>query len=111
MRETLSDHADATRRGGYFSFRRTDWDAFALFVCRVATRTETRPLRAASLFASALPAPIPVTTFWAIDIYDTQTRSLLQTIPNKSWFLILRLDGPLQAWFDRTWRSGELQPA
>ena len=58
-----------------------------------------------------LPAPIPVTTFWAIDIYDTQTRSLLQTIPNKSWFLILRLDGPLQAWFDRTWRSGELQPA
>lgn len=26
-----------------------------------------------------LPAPIPVKTFWAVDIYDTQTRSLLQT--------------------------------
>ena len=35
----------------------------------------------------------------------------LQTIPNTSWFLILRLYGPLQASFDQTWRPGELQPA
>jgi hypothetical protein len=98
------------------------------------------------------PAPIPAKTFWAIDIYDTQTRSLLQTdnpypsindrfgnlyteangdvvihfgpeppttadvnwlrtIPGKSWFPILRLYGPLQAWFDQTWQPGEIQPA
>src|SRR5262249_3740800 len=30
-------------------------------------------------YTLTLPAPIPVKTFWAIDIYDTQTRSLLQT--------------------------------
>ncbi len=102
-------------------------------------------------YTLTLPAPIPVKTFWAIDIYDTQTRSLLQTdnpypsindrftdlhtdangdvvisfgpepsaagdgnwlrtIPGKSWFPILRLYGPLEAWFDQTWRPGEIQP-
>ena len=30
-------------------------------------------------YTLTLPAGIPVKTFWAIDIYDTQTRSLLQT--------------------------------
>ena len=103
-------------------------------------------------YTLTLPAPIPVKTFWAIDIYDTQTRSLLQTdnpypsindrfgdlhteangdiiirfgpepptetnvnwlrtIPGKSWFPILRLYGPLEAWFDQTWQPGEIQPA
>ena len=28
----------------------------------------------------------------------------LQTIPGKSWFPILRLYGPLEPWFDQTWR-------
>ena len=109
-------------------------------------------LDGAKNYTLTLPAPIPVKTFWAIDIYDTQTRSLLQTdnpypsihnrdgtphtddngdtiirfgptppsdpdvnwlrtIPGKSWFPILRLYGPLQAWFDQTWRPGEIQPA
>ena len=35
----------------------------------------------------------------------------LQTIPGKSWFPILRLYGPLQPWFDQTWRPGEIQPS
>jgi len=26
-----------------------------------------------------------------------------QTTPNKAWFAILRLYGPLQPWFDKTW--------
>ena len=30
-------------------------------------------------YTLTLPAPIPAKTFWAIDIYDPQTRSLLQT--------------------------------
>lgn len=34
----------------------------------------------------------------------------IQTVPGKGWFLILRLYGPLQAWFDQTWRPGEVQP-
>ena len=34
----------------------------------------------------------------------------LQTVPEKGWFPILRLYGPLEPWFDKTWRPGEIQP-
>ena len=33
----------------------------------------------------------------------------VQTIPGKGWFMILRLYGPLEAWFDKTWRPGEIE--
>ena len=33
----------------------------------------------------------------------------IQTIPGKGWSVILRLDGPLKSWFDRTWRPGEIE--
>lgn len=94
----------------------------------------------------------PAKNFWAVDIYDTQTRSLLQvestkwpalasntdtlernadgsfdlyfgpeapegkesnwveTLPNKSWFPIVRIYGPLEPWFDQTWRLNEFEP-
>jgi hypothetical protein len=29
----------------------------------------------------------------------------IQTIPKKGWFMILRLYGPLEPWFDKTWAS------
>jgi len=32
----------------------------------------------------------------------------VQTIPGKGWFMILRLYGPLEPWFDQTWRPGEI---
>lgn len=98
-----------------------------------------------------LPAGVPAANFWSVDLYDTQTRSLLQvddphpsvvslspavqtnddgsvdvffgptppdgrepnwvqTAPGKSWFTILRLYGPLESWFDKTWRPGEIEP-
>ena len=95
----------------------------------------------------------PAKNFWAVDVYDTQTRSLLQvpstrwpalgshmetlqanddgsfdlwfgptapegresnwveTLPGKSWFVILRLYGPLEPWFDRSWKLNEFEPA
>jgi len=31
----------------------------------------------------------------------------LQTVPGKSWNVIFRLYGPLQPWFDQTWRPGD----
>jgi hypothetical protein len=34
----------------------------------------------------------------------------VQTIPGKGWFMILRLYGPLEAWFDKTWRPGAIEP-
>jgi len=33
----------------------------------------------------------------------------IQTIPGKSWFIILRMYGPLQPWLDKTWRPGEIE--
>lgn len=96
-----------------------------------------------------IPANAPVKDFWAVTIYDSQTRSLLQTdqqfptigsqtegfkqnedgsfdlylspnapegyennwlqtIPGKSWFVILRVYGPLQPWIEKTWKPGEV---
>ena len=94
----------------------------------------------------------PAKNFWAVDLYDTQTRSLLQvpstpypalasnsgtlqanpdgsydlyfgptapagkesnwveTLPGKSWFQLFRLYGPLEPWFDQTWRLNEFEP-
>ena len=34
----------------------------------------------------------------------------IQTDPDKSWFVALRLYSPLQSFFDKTWRPGELEP-
>jgi hypothetical protein len=33
----------------------------------------------------------------------------LQTVPGKGWNTILRLYGPLQPWFDKTWRPSEIE--
>ena len=33
----------------------------------------------------------------------------VQSIPGKSWFIILRAYGPLQPWIDKTWRPSELE--
>ena len=30
----------------------------------------------------------------------------VQTVPGKGWNVILRLYGPLEPWFDKTWRPG-----
>ena len=32
-----------------------------------------------------------------------------QTVPNKGWYTIFRLYGPLEPWFDKTWRPGEIE--
>jgi len=33
----------------------------------------------------------------------------VQTIPGQTWFTILRLYGPLEPWFNRTWQPGEIE--
>jgi hypothetical protein len=50
----------------------------------------------------------------SVDLYfgpsapDGHEANWIQTVPGKGWFLILRLYGPLEQWFDHTWRPGEL---
>jgi hypothetical protein len=97
-----------------------------------------------------LPPNVPVNNFWAVTIYDTQSRSMLQTgqkfptvgsqtkgiekdadgsfdiyfapkppagkennwlqtVPGKSWFVILRMYGPLEPWLNKTWRPSEIE--
>jgi hypothetical protein len=36
-------------------------------------------------------------------------KNWVQTIPGKGWFMILRLYGPLEHWFNKTWRPGEIE--
>ena len=34
----------------------------------------------------------------------------VQTVPGKGWNVLLRLYGPLESWFDKTWKPGEFEP-
>lgn len=51
----------------------------------------------------------------SVDIYfgpkppDGKRSNWVQTIPGKGWNTLLRLYGPLQPWFDKTWRPGEIE--
>ncbi len=50
-------------------------------------------------------------------IYDNQTRAMLQrdqdsrqvSCLGKGWNMLFRLDGPLDPWFDKTWKLSEIQ--
>jgi len=111
---------------------------------------DKNPFDGAKTYKLHLPANPPVANFWAVTIYDPQTRSMLQnsqkfpnigdqtegirqnddgsytiyfgpealegyennwieTIPGKSWFVIVRMYGPLRPWIDQTWRPSEVE--
>ena len=111
---------------------------------------EKNPFDGSKNYRLHIPANVPVNNFWAVTVYDTQTRSLLQTdqpfptvgsqsegfgqnedgsydvyfgpeppegkqgnwlqtIPGKSWFVALRMYGPLEPWINKTWRPGEVE--
>jgi hypothetical protein len=40
----------------------------------------------------------------------TRQNNWIQTVPGKGWFTILRVYGPLEPWYDHTWRPGDIQP-
>jgi hypothetical protein len=94
-----------------------------------------------------VPANVPINNFWSVAVYDTETRSLIdtgrasstrnsnmdlkknedgsidlyfgpttppegeanwvKTIPGKGFFLYFRFYGPLEAYFDKTWKPGD----
>jgi hypothetical protein len=50
----------------------------------------------------------------SVDIYfgpkaPVQKANWIQTVPGKGWNTILRLYSPTEAWFDKTWRPGEIE--
>jgi hypothetical protein len=108
----------------------------------------------AKFYKVILPKGIPEKNFWSLTVYDTMTRSMLdtpqrypragsqsypspaaapnadgsttvwfgptrpegvkhgnwvQTLPGKSWFVILRLYSPLEPFFAKTWRPSEIE--
>ena len=112
--------------------------------------SQGQPLDGSKTYKLHIPPNPPVKDFWAVTLYDTQTRSQLQTdqqfptlgsqsegleqnadgsydiyfapkppkgkegnwlqtIPGKSWWIGLRMYGPLQPWIDKTWRPGEIE--
>ena len=36
-------------------------------------------------------------------------KNWIQTVPGKGWNMLFRLYGPLEAWFDKTWRLSEIE--
>ncbi|MGE5295265.1 MAG: DUF1254 domain-containing protein [Solirubrobacterales bacterium] len=52
----------------------------------------------------------------SVDVYFGPTppagkeQNWAQTVPGKSWNILLRLYGPEKPWFDKTWRPGEIEP-
>jgi hypothetical protein len=51
----------------------------------------------------------------SVDLYFGPTapagkeKNWIQTVPSKGWYTILRRYGPLESWFDKTWRPGEIE--
>jgi hypothetical protein len=41
---------------------------------------------------------------------DGQESNWVQTMPGKGYFVLFRLYGPLEAWFDKSWKIGDLEP-
>jgi hypothetical protein len=33
----------------------------------------------------------------------------IQTIPGKGWYTVLRIYNPLEAWFEKRWKPGEIE--
>ncbi len=34
----------------------------------------------------------------------------IQTVPGKSWFVLFRIYGPLEPWFDKSWQLNDIEP-
>lgn len=65
--------------------------------------------------ASSQNKGLAVNADGSVDIYfgpaapAGKDNNWIQTIPGKGWFTVLRLYGPLQTWFDKKWRPGEIE--
>jgi len=53
----------------------------------------------------------------SVDLYfgpkapEGREKNWIQTVPGKGFWLLFRLYGPLEPWFDKTWRPGKIELA
>jgi hypothetical protein len=63
---------------------------------------------------SSLKKGVIINPDTSVDVYfgprspQGKEANWIQTIPGKGWWVCLRLYGPLEPWFDTTWRPGEI---
>jgi hypothetical protein len=50
-----------------------------------------------------------VDVYFGPEIPPGKEANWIQTIPGKGWWVMLRLYGPLEPWFDKSWRPGEIE--
>ena len=64
---------------------------------------------------SSLDAGLAVNQDGSVDVYfgpqapAGMEKNWIQTVPGKGWNMLFRLYGPLEAWFDKTWRVSEIE--
>jgi hypothetical protein len=49
------------------------------------------------------------TVYFGPQAPEEKEANWVQTMPNKSFFVFLRLYGPLEPWFDKTWKPGDFE--
>ena len=50
-----------------------------------------------------------VDIYFGPEAHAGKEKNWIQTVPGKAYFLLLRLYGPLDPWFDKTWRPGKIE--
>jgi hypothetical protein len=51
-----------------------------------------------------------VSLYFGPEAPEGKEANWVETVPGKGWFVLLRLYGPLEAWFDRSWKPGDFEP-
>lgn len=65
---------------------------------------------------SSLDKGLAINADGSVDVYfgpkapSGMGRNWIQTIPGKGWNMLFRLYGPLDPWFDKTWKLSEIEP-
>ena len=53
---------------------------------------------------------IPIDVYFDPEPPEAGGRNRIQTLPGKAWFAMFRPYGPLEPWFDKTWRLPDIEP-
>jgi hypothetical protein len=50
-----------------------------------------------------------VDAWFGPDVISGKESNWVKTIPGKKWYMLLRLYYPLESWFNKKWRPGEIE--